>query len=78
MVAKSSAKEVVHKIVEEMTDEQIVDLLDYLNLVADPDELTEEELREVEAADARIDAGDYVTLEQLREKHGLSETANGR
>ena len=71
MVAKSSPKEVVHKIVEEMTDEQVLDLLDYLNMLADPDELTEEELREVEAADARIDAGEYATREELREKYGV-------
>lgn len=54
-----------------MTEEQVLDLLDYLNMLADPDDLTEEELHEVEAADARIDAGEYVTREELREKYGL-------
>jgi hypothetical protein len=71
VVAELTAKQKMRKIVDAMSEEEAERLLDYLNLLADPDELTEEELREVEEADARIDAGQYVTLAELREKYGV-------
>jgi hypothetical protein len=71
VVAELTAKQKMRKIVDAMSEEEAERLLDYLNMLADPDELTEEELREVEEADARIDAGEYVTLAELREKYGV-------
>ena len=61
----------MRRIVDAMSEDEAQRLLDYLNMLADPDELTEEEVREVEEADARIDAGKYVTLGELREKYGI-------
>ncbi len=46
-------------------------LLDYLNMLADPDELTEDELAGIRQAKAEMERGEYVTLAELRRELGL-------
>lgn len=60
-----TAKEALVNAINAMTDDEAEDLLDYLELQADPGDLTEEELRRVEEGRAAIERGDYVTGEQF-------------
>ena len=65
-----TVKDELHQIIDVLTDEEAEELLDYLNMRADPDTLTPEELARVEAADAEIARGEYVTLEDTRRRLG--------
>jgi len=49
---------------------EVEDLVDYLNMRADPGTLTQEELADVRKAEAQMARGEYVTLEELRAKYG--------
>lgn len=64
-VASNQVKDEVFKLLQQLSDEDVLDILDYLNNRLDPDTLTEEELAEVEEARKEIARGDYVTLEQI-------------
>ena len=59
-------KGVLRERVAEMTEAEASDLLDFLALQADPDELSEEDIAAVERGRAETTRGDYVTLEQLK------------
>jgi hypothetical protein len=63
---RETTKETLHRVIDTLTEEQALDLLDYLNLQADPDTLSPEELKAVREGEAAIARGEYVTLEQLR------------
>lgn len=65
-----TAKQALREIVESLTEEEAEQLLDYLNMLADPDELTEEELAEVVEIERRMKGGEYVTLAELHAKYG--------
>ena len=67
---QASVKETIHQIVDTLSAEEAEDLLDYLNLRADPDTLTDEELRRVAEGRAEIARGEYVTLEQIQRRRG--------
>ena len=56
----------LHELVEELSEEDALDLLDFLQMADDPDELTPEELAELEEIDAAMERGEYITLEDLR------------
>ncbi len=60
-----TAKEALLGIVSELTEEEAEDLIDLLNMHADPDELTAEELAAVHRSHAAIARGEGVTLEEL-------------
>ena len=66
-----TAKESLRQLIEEMTDEEAEELLDYLNLLADPDTLTEQEMARVAEAEAAMERGDFLTLKELRAKYGV-------
>ena len=59
-------KDELHQIIDVLTDEEAEELLDYLNMRADPDTLTPEELARVQRAEKAAAEGDYVTLEEWR------------
>lgn len=61
-----TAKERLRQVVEGLSEEEAEDLLDYLNLLADPNTLDADELAAVEAAEAEIARGEYVTLEEIQ------------
>ncbi len=61
-----TAKESLRRIIEGVTEEQAQDLLDYLNLRADPDTLGDKESRLVGKGETAIARGDFVTLDQLK------------
>ena len=63
-----TTKDDLHRIIDRLTEEEADQLLDSINLKADPDELTPEEAIDV----ARIRAeADYVPLKSLRRGLGL-------
>lgn len=66
-----TAKESLRQLIDEMTDEEAEELLDYLNLLADPETLPEEELAKVVEAEAAIERGEFLTLKELRAKYGV-------
>jgi hypothetical protein len=68
---EAPVKEQIHALVDEMTDEEAADLLDYVNMLSDPDELTSEEIAEIEDGKAEVRRGEYITLEELRRKYEL-------
>ncbi len=63
-----TVKEMLHQIVDTLSEEEAEELLDFLNMRADPDTLTDEDLARVEAAEAEIARGEYVTLEDIRRR----------
>lgn len=65
-----TAKEMLRDRVEEMTEDEASDLLDFLALQDDPDELSEEDIAAVERGRAEIARGEYVTLDQLEAELG--------
>jgi hypothetical protein len=54
-----------------MSDAEAEELLDYRNLLADPDTLIEDELAKVVEAEAAIVRGEFLTLRELRAKYGV-------
>jgi len=65
-----TTKETLHHIIESLSEEDADRLLDWLNLQADPDELTEEEVADLERIGKEMEAGDYITLEEFKAKRG--------
>jgi hypothetical protein len=61
-----TVRDALHQIVDSLSDEEAQDLLDLLNLRADPDELTTEELAEVRAIELAMKQGDEVSFEDWR------------
>ncbi|MBE7520462.1 MAG: hypothetical protein HS107_14580 [Thermoflexaceae bacterium] len=66
-----TAKQALRARIDEMTEEEAEELLDFLNLQDEPGTLSEDELARVLAAEAEIEAGQYVTLEEVKAKYGL-------
>jgi len=60
-----TAKQALIEAVNGMTEEEAEDLLDFLELQADPGDLTDEELAAVNRARAEYDRGEYVTAEEF-------------
>ena len=60
----------LHALIDELPDDEVADLLDYVNNLLDPDELTEDEFAEVLQVKADVDKGHYITLRELNERYG--------
>lgn len=63
-----TVKEAIHHLVDKLTDAEAAALLDYLNMRADPETLTDDEMARVRQARAELERGDYVTIEELRKE----------
>lgn len=63
-----TAKEAVLQRVREMSEDEAAELLDYLQMLADPDTLDAEEMAEVEEAEREFARGEYITREQVLER----------
>lgn len=61
-----TTKDRLHELVDALSEEDALDLLDYLQMTDEPDELSSEELHELQEIEAEMRRGEYVTLEQLR------------
>ena len=68
-----TVKDDLHHLVDELDEAAADELLEYAQwLGAEQDEpLSEEELARVEAGEAEIRRGDYVTLEDVKRRLGL-------
>ena len=65
------AKETLRDIIDDLTEEEAEELLDFLNMRADPDTLTPEEEARVRAAHEAAMKGDYVAFEEVKAKYDL-------
>ena len=70
MASAQATRDTLHRIVDGMKKEEAEALLDYLNMLADPDTLEPEELEEVTRILAEMDAGESVSLEELTKTLG--------
>ncbi len=61
-----TVKEAIYQRVSEMSEEAAADLLDYLALLSDPDELSDEEMAEVKRTLEEMRGGEFVSLEALK------------
>jgi hypothetical protein len=71
MTAPASAKAELAAMIEAMTMDEAQDLLDFLNMRSDPDELTPEEEEAVLRAMAEFEAGETVSGEALKREFGI-------
>jgi hypothetical protein len=71
MTQVTSAKQDLHRLIDEMTKEQAEDLLDFVNMQNEPDTLTPEEEAAVAEGKAQIERGEYITGEEFERKYGL-------
>jgi hypothetical protein len=67
-----TVKDDLHQLVDQLDEAAVDELLDYARwLAAEEDEpLTDEERARVEAGEAEIRRGDYVSLEDLKRRLG--------
>jgi hypothetical protein len=66
-----SSRDDLHALIDRLSDEEVEDLLDTLNNLADPDTLTDDERLAVQEGAEQIARGEYITREGLRSKYGL-------
>lgn len=64
------AKAELHDLIDRLSDEDALKLLDFVNNLSDPDTLTGEEMAELLVIEAEMEAGDFVTLAEFKEKYG--------
>ena len=64
------AKAELHDLIDRLSDEDALKLLDFVNNLSDPDTLTGEEMAERVVIEAEMEAGDFVTLAEFKEKYG--------
>lgn len=64
------AKAELHDLIDRLSDEDALKLLDFVNNLSDPDTLTGEEMAELVVIEAEMEAGDFVTLAEFKEKYG--------
>ncbi|HNM79383.1 MAG TPA: hypothetical protein PKI89_13500 [Tepidiformaceae bacterium] len=64
-MSSPTLKEELHSLIERLSDEEAEQMLDYINMRLDPDELTPEEVEAVLAARREFERGETVTLAEL-------------
>ena len=70
----SASREELHRVIEKLREKDIESLLYLLNKIVsnyDEDELTEEELKEIKEAEARMAKGEYIDLDDLKKEYEL-------
>lgn len=66
-----TAKELLRERVEEMTEDEASDLLDFLALQDDPDELSEADIAAALEGRAAFARGEFITQAEFEAKYGL-------
>jgi len=66
-----TVKDEIRRLVDEMADSEAQRYLDFLNMMADPDELTDEDIQDFREADADYVRGDYVSLDEPAKELGV-------
>jgi predicted transcriptional regulator len=68
-----NVKEDLHRLVDQLADSELETarkILERLHVDLDEGLVFPEELLEIEEGSAQIDRGEYVTLEEVKRKHG--------
>jgi hypothetical protein len=66
-----NVKDEIHSLVDQLTEDDAADVLDYLHwLRTDVETLSEEQLARVQRGEEQIARGEYVTLAELRQLRG--------
>lgn len=68
MSVQESTRETLHRVIDGLSEGELEDLLDYLDLDSDPDELSEEGKRLVKQGEEEIARGEYVDSQELRRR----------
>jgi hypothetical protein len=64
---RRSVKDEIHSLVDQLTEDDAADVLDYLRwLIIDVETLTDEQLARVQGGQAQFARGEYITLSELR------------
>ena len=71
MTAPVSAKQELHELIESLSAEDAAELLDYINMRLDPDELTPEEEEAVLQAREELERGETTSHADLKRELGL-------
>ena len=58
----------LYRLIESLSGEEVEDLLDYLELRAEPDTLNDDEMARVIAGRDEIARGEFVTLEEIQRR----------
>ena len=66
-----STKEAIIEIVMQLNEEEAQELLDFINMRADPDTLTDEEMADVHEAEREFERGEFITDAEFKKKYGL-------
>ncbi len=77
MAHATSVKQELRRLIEEMTEEEAMDLLDFINLYNEPDVLSPEEEAAVAEGKAQIERGEYITGEELMRELGFPDEPRG-
>ena len=67
----SPVKQELHELIDGLSPEEAVEMLDYINMLLDPDELTEEEEAAFERARGELERGETISHEDLKRELGL-------
>ena len=66
-----TVKEKIHRLVDDLAEDQAGDLLDYAEwLAASTDSLSAEELAAMARSEREVEAGEYVSLDDLKRTLG--------
>ncbi len=60
----------LHALIDRLSEDDALKLLDYVNNLNDPDTLTDDEMAELLQIEAEMEAGEYVTLAEFKDKYG--------
>jgi hypothetical protein len=71
MTAPRSTRDEIIKIVNGLDDEAARRLLDFLNMRADPDRLSEDEMVVIHEGDDSFGRGEYLSDTDFKKKYGL-------
>ena len=66
MATEVTTREELHRLIDEMTDDELQDLVDLVNTRLDDDELSSEEMASVEEARKELRRGQTISAEHLR------------
>jgi hypothetical protein len=72
MTTQEELRAKLHRLIDELDDGYLRDTLDHVEwLLAECDSLTNEEMKEVLAAEKEMRRGEYVTLDELKRRLGM-------
>lgn len=69
--SRMEAKAELLALIDRMTEDEVLDLIDFIDNKNDPDELTPEEMAELADIEKEMAAGEYITFDELKAKYKL-------